>query len=542
MSSSIVENKEQAPTQSLRKVLSLLDLVFLGISCTIGAGPYSIIGIASSKSGPGIIFVYSATGIMCLFTGFAYAEFAAKIPTAGFSYNYAYYTFGKHFAAIVGISLTFCSILTVALLARCWAAYCVGFLNLLHLNVSQSLSSFQFGHISVSVLGCLIILVLFILMLNGVKSSAFISGICFVLNVGTLVLSIFAGIFFTDSSRYEPAFPFGLNGMLDAAGLAFYTYLGFESLTCFTEESVNPQKHIPLALVASITLTICVYVGIAAVMVGMAPLGDMNKNDSLLAVFNFHGASWMGFFISVGSIAATTTCIVTSSLCPARVFYAMAKDGIFPAIFARVNPKTDALDFGLAFSTALSGLLTLTVDVESLGKAIALDNLFISIVIDVAVVIERYKDVSSGKTETGIKGACVGYCVAAFYLGVCINCELSAWHYIASLAIQLALCFYIWYNYSQTNVPRTFACPMVPFLPLISATSYLFVCSTIDILAWIMYLSYLAVGMVVYGLLVHANIFEAIKPSPKAIIGSVDEGRTTSANADLAIPLQEMSK
>ncbi len=482
--------------RTLKKFLTVYHLIFLGIACAIGSGAYSIIGVAAQSAGPSIIFSFIIVGVMCFFTCFPYAEFAAKIQSAGFSYSYIYATCGELLGYLTGHALHLINIASSAICARCCAAYLASFLGQYGVHIPEFFYNWEVCGMKVCIFGALIIVGLAVLMLCGMKDSTTVNNIVSIMNLATLVFAIIAGLFYMEPSKYySNFFTFGAKGIFSGMGLTFYTFLGFEALTCFTEEAVKPEKDIPTSLVVVLIVSIFINGGIAAVMTGMAPLAVMDNSKSLLAVFQYRCPQWMSVIIFLGSLSGLVASAFANLLCQPRIFYAMAYDRLLPKAFMRTNPKTQVPDFSIVAAGAICAAITLLFDVDLAGNAVSLVGLLVSSTVDLSVVVARY-DLDCTFSRQVNRGCFIFFLFslltgASFYYG---------WPILVTIlfATPLVLVYLYTARQTQVNIPKNFACPCVPLIPMLGALTFLLMASTVDLKAWAIVLTYLGIGGISY--------------------------------------------
>eukprot|EP00826_Nyctotherus_ovalis_P058032 TRINITY_DN7955_c0_g2_i3.p1 TRINITY_DN7955_c0_g2~~TRINITY_DN7955_c0_g2_i3.p1 ORF type:complete len:563 (-),score=110.22 TRINITY_DN7955_c0_g2_i3:152-1840(-) len=488
--------KFDASDRKLKKVLNLYHLIFLGISCTVGSGAYSIVGLAAQKAGPGIICSFIIVGLLCFFTCLPYAEFASKIQSSGFSYSFVYATCGELLGYITGHFLHLVNIFSTAICARCCCAYIASFISMFGLNIPLWLYDWEVFGCRLCILGALFVIALSLLMLTGMKESTTVNNVISCVNICTLFFAVIAGLFYIDADKYyDDFFPFGAKGIFTGMGLTFYAFLGFEGLTCFTEEALQPEKDLPVSLVITLIIAIIVNGGIALVMTGMAPLALMNNNQSLLAVFKYRCPWWMAVIISIGSISGLTACQSASLMCQPRTFYSMSYDRLLPKAFMRVNPKTQVPDFSIVVTCIVATVITLLFDVEVAGNAVSLCGLLIAAWVDLSVIVARY-EVDCGFSKN-INRCSVAFFVLTLIMGFSLYYNISLL-LAAICAVLLCAIYYYIQKQPQVNMPKSFVCPCVPLVPLIGAASFTLMASIVPADGWIIVLVYAGLGVISY--------------------------------------------
>ncbi len=488
--------KFDSTRKNLKKTITLSTLIFLGLSCTIGCGSYTAIGYAAQAAGPSILFTFVITGAFCFFTCLPYAEFAARIPSSGFAYSYVYATCGEFMAYLVGHSIHLNFIATSALAARSWSAYIFSiFSGIFGLEKHQWLNKFPIGPIEFCIPAGLLVVLMAWLMLRGMKESTTVNNVVCVVNIATLAFAVLAGAAFVSDTNYEHFFTDGVHGVFAGTGLAFFSYLGFEGMTCFTEETINPARDLPIALSVVLGSAILVNGGIAIVMTGLAPLSVLNVDNSLVAAFKTACPHWMVGLIYIGSIAGLTSSAFANIMGQPRIFVSMASDGLLPAQFLQINKKTDVPEFAVIVSCVLCGIIATCVPVDLIGNTVSIAGVLISAFVDIALVVSRYETdpIISQKVNKG--------CMAFFGFGFLAP---LAFYYSWPILIKVVLVLGIVGTYAflqmqpQSDVPATFRCPLVPLFPLLGTLLLLVIAATIGFTAWLIYIVYMAIGLFIY--------------------------------------------
>lgn len=446
-----------SPNPALKRSLGLVDVIFYGVGCSVGAGIYSLVGIGADLAGPSIALSFLLCGTACCFTSLAYAEFAARVPLAGSAYTFTYVSFGELSAWLVGWNLTLGYAISSAVVAQSWAQYVAGFVQGFWSSSSSSVEYYltlwtklplslpwlglDDGYtccpLSVVIIGlCTVILV------TGVKESTRFNTAMTVLNLSILLFVLMAGIgsgSVRPTQNLLPFFPHGLEGMASGAGLVFFSYLGFDMVACLSEECENPNKNMPRGIIGSLVITMTIYVGVSLVVVGMTPIAllgaDTPITNALLANACCHAHEQMqdnaeqvclsytscqqqdailhpllyvgSQFISFGAIFGLTTATFACLMGQPRINYAAAQDGLLFPIFAKVHPCTGVPTVGTLLTGLLTAIVACFVDLEVLANAISLGTLQVFSFINAGVIVLRmrgatvYQDDDSSDDSSG---------------------------------------------------------------------------------------------------------------------------------------------
>jgi APA family basic amino acid/polyamine antiporter len=329
-------------SHSLKKSLGALELTALGIGCIIGTGIFVLTGIvAAQHAGPGIMLSFILAGLACAFAALCYAEFAAMIPVAGSAYTYAYATLGEIFAWIIGWDLILEYMVGASAVAIGWSGYLVKILHGLGINLPVALTNspgtVEGGMVNLPAIG--IVLVMTALLVVGVKESAWFNNIMVAVKLAVVLLFIVLGVGHVEPHNWSPLLPFGWSGVLTGAGLVFFAYIGFDAVSTTAEEAKNPQRDLPIGIIGSLAICTVLYIVVSAIMTGVVPYQKLNVPAPMAEVFSYIGIGWAESAISVGALAGISSVLLVLLMGQPRVFFAMARDGLLPRVFASVHPK-----------------------------------------------------------------------------------------------------------------------------------------------------------------------------------------------------------
>lgn len=434
----------QSKNKELKRALSLLDLILLGIGCIIGTGIFVITGvIAAQSAGPAIILSFILAGIACALAAFCYAEFSSSIPVSGSVYTYTYATLGELIAFLIGWDLMLEYIIALAAVATGWSAYFQSLIAGFNLHVPAYLASAPgSGHGgSVNLPAMIIILLITALVSKGVKESTRFNNVIVFLKIGIVLLFIFVGIKYVKPANWSPFMPFGFNGVVTSAATVFFAYIGFDVIANASEEVKNPQRNMPIGIVASLAICTLLYVVVSFVLTGMVPYTKLNVGDPVSFALNFVGQNSIAGIISVGAILGITTVLLALLYSQIRLTYAMSRDGLLPKVFASVHPK-----FHTPFkNTWLTGFIAAGiagfVDLTTLAHLVNIGTLAAFTLISIAVIALRKK---------------------------------------------------------QPNLKAAFRVPFVPVLPAISALLCIYLSLNLPRITWICFAIWITVGTIVY--------------------------------------------
>lgn len=472
ISSLQIESSEEQG--GLKRTLSARSLVALGIGAIIGAGLFSITGgAAGNNAGPAVTISFIIAAVACGFAGLCYAEFSSMIPVAGSAYTYSYATMGEFIAWIIGWDLVLEYAVGAATVSISWSRYLVKFLGYydIHLPASMTLSPFDSAtlmdgtivHGMVNLPAVFIVVLMSLLLIKGTKESATVNGIIVLLKVSVVLVFIFLGWGYINSENYTPYIPantgefgsFGMSGIVRAAAIVFFAYIGFDAVSTAAQEAKNPKRDMPIGILVSLAICTVLYILFAHVMTGVTSYTSFQGADGIapVAVAIDHmgtaGADgiivpaypWLNKAIIIAILAGYSSVIMVMLMGQSRVFFSMSKDGLVPKVFSQVHSK-----FG---TPAKSNLLFMV---------------FVSL-------------------------------FAAFVPADVVG-EMTS---IGTLLAFILVCVGVWVlRKKQPDFPRAFKTPLVPLVPILGIASCLFMMLFLPLDTWLRLIIWMLIGIDVY--------------------------------------------
>ncbi|MDZ4751381.1 MAG: amino acid permease [Flavobacteriales bacterium] len=458
----------------LKRTLGPTSLVALGIGAIIGAGLFSITGgAAANNAGPAVTISFIIAALGCGFAGLCYAEFASMIPVAGSAYTYSYATMGEFMAWIIGWDLVLEYAVGAATVSISWSRYLVKFLEYydVHLSPKMTMSPFdsvttQTGeviHGMVNLPAVFIVVLMSLVLIRGTKESAFVNGFIVTLKVAVVLIFIGLGWSYIDTANYTPYIPentgewgsFGWSGVLRAAGIIFFAYIGFDAVSTAAQEAKNPKRDMPIGILVSLAICTVLYLLFAHVMTGVTHYTSFAGQDGIAPVavaiehMGILGADgvitpdypWLNKAIIIAILAGYASVIMVMLLGQSRVFFSMSKDGLIPPVFSKIHKN---------FSTP--------------AKSNLLFMLFVSL-------------------------------FAAFVPGRVVG-EMTS---IGTLFAFILVCLGVLVmRYQMPNAPRGFRTPFVPWVPILGIVACLAMMVSLPGDTWLRLLLWLALGFVIY--------------------------------------------
>jgi APA family basic amino acid/polyamine antiporter len=398
----VAQIQRETETSELKRSLGPWNLVFLGIGCIIGAGIFVRTGNAAAlHAGPAVLLSFVIAGIVCAFAGLCYAELSSTLPVSGSAYTYSYTTIGEFAAWVMGALLLLEYGLAASVVSVGWSGYMVSLLSDIGIVVPPELTG-PYGYPKVLADGTtittvfnlpafLVCAILSLLLVLGVSESAKVNNIIVAIKVTVLVAFILVGGYIilsnwsTFAPNWDPFIPeatgkdgeFGWSGILRAASIVFFAYIGFEAVSTAAQEAKNPAKDMPFGIIGSLVACTVIYILVSIVLTLIVDYRQLNVPDPVAVAVDAFGPEWAWFAkaIKVGAIIGLTSVILVLMYGQTRIFYTMARDGLMPKIFSRVHPKfrtpwINTLVVGLAVAIA-GGFF----DINFLGDATSVGTL-----------------------------------------------------------------------------------------------------------------------------------------------------------------------
>lgn len=411
----ISEAKEEG-TGTLKKTFGSWGLVALGVGAIIGAGLFSLTGIAAAdNAGPAVTISFAIAALGCAFAGLCYAEFASMLPVAGSAYTYSYATLGEFVAWIIGWDLVLEYALASATVAVSWSQYFNELLKIFGLEIPTALLKGPFEGGMINVPAIVIVCLLSLLLIRGTQESAKLNNLLVILKVGVVVIFIALGWQFINPSNHEPFIPtnvgeemvktgqlsfsqflssdyfgqYGFSGVLRAAGVVFFAFIGFDAVSTAAQEAKNPKKGMPFGIIGSLLICTVLYVLFAYVLTGLENY-LMFKGDAkpVATAFAKTGYQFLNTALIVTIIAGYTSVILVMLLGQSRVFYSMSKDGLLPKMFSDLSKRQTPWKTNVVFMIFVS-LFAGFVPVSDLGHMVSIGTLFAFTLVCVGILVLR---------------------------------------------------------------------------------------------------------------------------------------------------------
>ncbi|UFT00102.1 amino acid permease [Nocardia huaxiensis] len=451
------------PDAKLRKDLTSWDLTIFGVAVVVGAGIFTLTArTAGNLAGPAVSLAFVFAAVACGLAALCYAEFASTVPVAGSAYTFSYATFGEVIAWIIGWDLILEFALGTSVVAKGWSQY-------LGVVLGGHQPIWHFGSVKFDWGAVLLIAILTVLLVLGTKLSSRVSAVAVAIKLAVIALVVVVGATYFKVDNLKPFIPesvpgddggasalrqslfslvtgsghstFGWYGLLAAASIVFFAFIGFDVVATAAEETKDPQRNVPRGILGSLAIVTVLYVAVSLVLTGMVSYKDLQgENATLATAFAIHGVDWAKNVISIGALAGLTTVVMVLFLGQTRVLFAMSRDGLMPRSLAKTGAKGTPVRITVIVGV-ICALLAGFVDFGTLEEMVNIGTLFAFVLVSLGVIVLR-------RTRPDLK--------------------------------------------------RGFRVPLVPFVPILSVIACAWLMFNLSVETWLRFIVWMALGMVVY--------------------------------------------
>lgn len=430
----------------LKKVLGPFDLVLMGIGAIVGTGIFVLTGTGAVTAGPALTLSFVIAALACGFAALCYAEFASTVPVAGSIYTYTYATMGEIVAWMIGWDLLLEYGLATSAVSVGWSGYFQSLLSGFGIALPTVLTAAPGALPGVetwfNLPALLIMLVLTTMLSWGVRESARLNNIMVLIKVGVVLLFILVGARHVQPANWQPFMPFGMNGVMSAAALVFFAFIGFDAVTSAAEEVKRPERDLPIGIIGSLAACAVLYVIVSAIMTGIVPFQKYLGIDHPVSLaLQYAGENWVAGFVDMGAILGMTTVILVMAYGQTRVLFAMSRDGLLPKKLSTLHPKYGTPFFATWVVGIVFGLIAAFVPLGVLAELINIGTLAAFTLVSVAVIVLRVK---------------------------------------------------------RPELPRAFRCPWVPVVPLLAIAFCIALMAFLSPTTWIAFGIWLLIGLLIY--------------------------------------------
>lgn len=431
----------------LHPILNGLDLTLLGIGAIIGAGVFVLTGIAAAtKAGPAISLSYVLAGLAALFAALSYAELSTSVGGSGSAYNYAYTGFGEIIAWIIGWALLLEYTMSVSTVSVGWSGYVINALEAMNIHLPHALTTDPFSGGIVNLPAALIIGLLSYLLCVGVKHSARFNAIIVAVKLITIAIFIAIASSHIDIKNWDVFFPFGFNGVAQGAAIVFFAYIGFDALSTAAEETINPQKNLPIGIITSLLICTFIYVVVAVLLTGVAHYTTLNVSSPVAEALLHIGFKFAAAVVAVGAIAGLTTVMLVMYFGLTRILFAISRDGLLPVFFSRVNPKTKTPTNSIMLMGVVIAIIAGFIPLSDIAELVNIGTLTAFTFVCSGVIVIRLKHPELHRPFKLPFGPLIPILGVLFCIYLMINLSEATWH---RFLVWMIIGFVIYFGYSK---------------------------------------------------------------------------------------------
>lgn len=448
-------------SKALKRSLSAWDLTLLGIGAIIGTGIFVLTGTAAAnQAGPAIMTSYLAAGLACAFAALCYAEFASMIPIAGSAYTYAYATLGEVVAWMIGWDLILEYAVGSMTVAIGWSGYMQRLLAGFGIELPVWIAAAPPVGI-INLPATLIVLAIMGLLVVGIRESARFNALMVAIKGVAILFFIAAGAAYVEPANWQPFAPYGFSGVMAAAAVVFFAYIGFDAVSTTAEEAKNPKRDLPIGIIASLIICTTLYLAVAAVLSGIVPVVEYRENVAALPgvpgvdpveaqaflnapvafALSTIGLNWAAGLVSAGAVAGITSVLLVMLMSQPRIFFAMSRDRLLPQGVSKVHPKFGTPYITTIITCVVVALIAGVTQIQTVGEMTSIGTLFAFVVVCAAVLRLRM---------------------------------------------------------TRPDAKRPFKVPLGPLFPVLGIVSCLYLMLSLPVLTWVRFLLWLDIGLLIY--------------------------------------------
>ena len=469
------------PEFRLKRALGPLDLTVFGIGVIIGTGIFVLTGVAAAtNAGPALSLSFVISGIACALAALCYAEFASAVPVAGSAYTFSYASIGEFVAWIIGWDLILEFTVGAAAVSVGWSGYLVQILSSLGLALPTSITSVEEGAINIP--AAVIVLLLTALLVFGIRLSSTFNLIVTTIKLLVVAFFIIFGIFFITTANWSPFIPaavpaesgtasffdapllqtifgieqqsFGVGGIVSAAAIVFFAYIGFDTVATAAEETRNPQRDLPIGILGSLAICTVLYILVSQIMTGIVPYTELNVAAPMAKAFSYAGQDWAAGLVSAGAICGLTSVIMILMLGQSRVAFAMSRDNLLPRYLARSHPR-----FGTPYRiTILTGIVVAIIaaftPISEIAELVNIGTLFAFVLVSIGVIILRRTRPDLPRSFRTPLVPIVPILAVVLCVGLMLSLPGITWVRFA-IWMGLGVVFYFAYSYRHSRLGRS---------------------------------------------------------------------------------------
>jgi basic amino acid/polyamine antiporter, APA family len=456
----VPEMSQESGTDSgqseLVRSIGLFQLSMFGIGATIGTGIFFVLAQAVPVAGPAVIWSFVIAGVVAGLTAICYAELASAVPVSGSSYSYAYATLGELPAIGVAACLLLEYGVSAAAVAVGWSQYLNElFDNVFGFTIPDSLSQAPEQGGILNLPAMILVALCTLLLIRGASESAKTNAVMVCIKIGVLILFIVLGLKGWDANNLSDFAPFGVTGITSAAGIIFFSYIGLDAVSTAGEEVKNPRRTMPLAILIALATVTALYILVTLVAVAAQPSGEFEDQEAGLSAIleKVTGSSWPATVLAAGAVISIFSVTLIVIYGQTRILFAMARDGMIPELFHRVNPRTHTPVPNTVIVAVVIGLLAGLIPINFLAEMTSIGTLVAFLVVSIGVMVLRrtHPELPRGFKVPGYPVTPVLSILGCLWI---IKDLRAVTIYVFLIWVAIALAWYFFYGFKHSHLGR----------------------------------------------------------------------------------------
>ncbi|MFL0252484.1 amino acid permease [Clostridium neuense] len=433
--------RNDASKSGLKKKLTSFDLAAVGIGCVVGTGIFVATGQGAKFAGPAVIISFLIAAITSGLCSLTYSELTSMFPVSGSTYSYSYIAFGEIIAWIIGWDLMLEYLVAGAAVASAWSGTFTGIFANFGMKIPGIITKTPMAGGIIDLPAVLITLAVTLLLYKGVSESAKINNLIVGLKITMILLFVFLGVTHIKITNYHPFSPYGITGVMSAASIIFFSFIGFDAIATAVEETKNPERDVPKGIMICFGVVVVLYMSVALVLTGIIPFSKIDINNALPGALSYIGINWGSALVGVGAVIGMISTLLCVLYAQVRIFMVMSRDGLLPKVFSNVNEKHGTPGLCTIITGVLICILAGVVPLNIIMELCNIGTLFAFILVSLGIMVLR-------KT--------------------------------------------------MPNVERKFKCPGVPFTPILTIIFCIYLILGLKPATWIRFVVWLVLGLIIY--------------------------------------------
>ncbi|AAK81219.1 APA family basic amino acid/polyamine antiporter [Clostridium acetobutylicum] len=433
--------QDEASSSNLKRGLTSFDLAAIGIGAVVGTGIFVSTGQGAKLAGPSVVISFLVAAVTCGLCSLTYCELSSMFSVSGSTYSYSYIAFGEIIAWIIGWDLMLEYLVAASAISSGWSSTLIGIVKNYGVNVPDALTKSPLSGGIVDLPAIFITLVITFLLYRGVTESAKINNVIVGVKICIIALFVFLGITHVKVTNYHPFVPYGVNGIMSAAAIIFFSFIGFDAIATTAEETKDPKKDVPKGLLICFGVVVVLYMSVAIILTGIVPYTKIDINNALPGALSSIGITWGSALVGVGAVLGMISTLLVIMYGQIRIFMVMSRDGLLPKVFSSVNKKHSTPGLCTVITGVLVSIIAGFLPLKMIMELCNIGTLFAFILVSFGVIVLRY---------------------------------------------------------TMPNVERKFKCPGVPFTPLVTAFFCFYMMIHLPLFTWLRFGAWLLIGFVIY--------------------------------------------